>query len=218
LALWIATRQQSEIRFSEGVESQLREEESDDTQLPIVYTESKPREIEPDPIVDSDENQLAGAPSSGKTPESPRSSPSPRADAATPGAPTMTSEQDEQRKTMAFLEARLIQIAAELSSLEVAYRVFAQACQSPRPDGETDDKWLVGLKRGPDTAVVTGIPLNNRRESFDCVGSWEDLMSRVRDLKTGLDETADLARRNRVLPGDWRKLLASHRLNDLQEL
>jgi hypothetical protein len=217
LALWTVTRRQKQIRFSEGVEDQLRRETIDDTQLPVVDTESGPREVEPGPTDERDENHLASAPPGEQVTEPPRPSPSPSAYAVTPGMPTMTPENDERLRTIALLEARLIPIAKELSSLEVAYRVFAQACQSQRLDDETENNWLVGLKRGPEKSAVSGIPLTNRGASFDCAGSWKDLTNRVSGLKAELDQIAEQARQNRVLPGDWRKLLASHRLNHLQE-
>ncbi|MBN2369260.1 MAG: hypothetical protein JXO72_02110 [Vicinamibacteria bacterium] len=181
--------------------------------LPVISTESQPSGVELRPAGDGIEYQSDSASPSRHAPEPPRL---PNADAATPGPPARASEEDARLRTTALIEARLTQIAAEMGSLEVAYRVFAQACQSPESDDANTSNWLAGLKRGPNSAAVSETPPAHRRASFDCAGSWQDLKIRVNALKATLDQAAELARQNGMPPDNWRERLDSHRLIDLQ--
>ena len=129
----------------------------------------------------------------------------------TEGSPTPSSMEEEWEKASALLEPPLQKIAAGTGALRASYERFAAQCLAPNPTAIAGS-WLEAMKNAPlrpGIQVVEG--------GLDCLGSRETLVGRASQLRSALSTAADTGRTNRVLPGHWRKLMAAHQLEMLEQ-
>jgi hypothetical protein len=131
------------------------------------------------------------------------------ADAAS--SPALTAMEQEWEKALAILDPRLEKIAMETDSLQSSYYPFAARCLAPEAGGATgtDGAWLSSLKNAP---LVGGIQVTEMVPSVDCASARAALIARANRVKSALRASEDLARTSSVLPGHWRKLVATHQL------
>jgi hypothetical protein len=130
--------------------------------------------------------------------------PSPKTVEASPASSTM---EDEWEKASTLLEPRLEKIAMDSSSLQSSYYPFAARCLAE--DGGSAVDWLSSLKTAP---VRGGIQFTETAGTIDCSSARARLLARANQVKSELSVVEELARTSRVLPGHWRKLVATHQL------
>jgi hypothetical protein len=105
-----------------------------------------------------------------------------------------------------LLESPLQRITEETAELQQRYSRFAYACLA-----SPDANWLVAMRSGAFNRG--GIPYNKYGVAMDCEFARRELVARADTVKAELEATERLARANSVLPGHWRKLLETHRLD-----
>lgn len=141
--------------------------------------------------------------------------PAPLAPSAKPSdaksPPALSTMEEEWEKALAVLEPRLQMIAMDTGSLQSSYYPFAARCLAPEAGGAsgTDGSWLSSLKNAP---LRGGIQFTESVASVDCRSARAILLLRASQVKSALSASEDLARTSRVLPGYWRKLVATHQL------
>jgi hypothetical protein len=155
-------------------------------------------------------------PPAGWSPPRPRVEPLPAplpsakaADAASP--PALSTMEEEWEKALALLDPRLEKIAMDTGSLQSSFYPFAARCLAPEAGGDTgtDGAWLSSLKNAP---LLGGIQITETVPSVDCASARAVLRARASQVKSALRASEELARTSRVLPGHWRKLVATHQL------
>jgi hypothetical protein len=133
--------------------------------------------------------------------------------AAVPASrPALTSAQQEWARAMGLFDLPLRKIAADTSVLELSYRPFAEACVDSasfgRPPARPTD-WLASLKT---VALRSGVTVREKGATVDCATARQSLVTQANGLKSELDAAEKAAHTSGVLPGHWRKLLATHDL------
>jgi hypothetical protein len=127
--------------------------------------------------------------------------------AAAASAEALSGMDEAWARATELLEPNLQRIDAETSALHDAYAPFAARCLVAPVDGN----WLYALKAGP--MVPVGIPFTDQGITMDCSGGRRHLVARADAVKAALGTVETTARTGGVLPGHWRKLLATHQLD-----
>jgi hypothetical protein len=135
--------------------------------------------------------------------------PSPKA--AEAASPTTSTMEEEWEKASTLLEPRLQKMATDSRALEASYYPFAARCLAPDGGGSrgADGSWLSSLKSAP---AVGGIQFTEAGGNVDCASARARLLAKANQVKSELSAAEELARTSRVLPGHWRKLVATHQL------
>jgi hypothetical protein len=121
----------------------------------------------------------------------------------------------------AAIEARLRELAKEADALEDRFRAFAASCLTGSPTaaaGRTGDagrNWFEIWSKETERAVrqnTSGIPTGSGVPPVDCQKGWQELAAGANRIAGELQQLEDAARAANVLPGRWRQLQATYRV------
>lgn len=123
----------------------------------------------------------------------------------------------------ALIEQQLRELAREADALEERFRSFAASCltSSPKPatsaggTGQAGRNWFNVWNQETERMArqaSSGIPTGSGVPPVDCLKGWQDAVASANRIAKALSQIQDAARLSGVLPGRWRQLLETYRL------